>query len=97
MKIVYILYNPTTNLSKIGITDNIKRRLRQLECSSGTKIELFYHTELLNKAKTIEKSLHLYFNSYRKEGEYFDIHPSLIKEKLLFIIENLKIVFNQSL
>jgi hypothetical protein len=89
MKNVYIIYNPETKLTKIGITDNLTRRKRQLECSSGQKLELYYYTDKYNHAKLIENSLHQYFKVNRKEGEYFTTEPEVIKEKLLFIVENL--------
>lgn len=94
LKLVYIIENKSTNLIKIGVTDNIKRRLRQLECSSGVKLKLIYKTNFTKHYKIIEKSLHKYFNLKRKEGEYFYISPELAKEKLLFVLENIEKIYN---
>lgn len=92
-KLLYIIYNPQLEITKIGITDNIVRRRRQLECSSGVSLELYYTTKPLVRAALIEKSLHSYFNNNRQEGEYFAISPEIIKEKLLFIIGNLSRIY----
>jgi predicted GIY-YIG superfamily endonuclease len=96
-KQVYIIFNELLNLIKIGVTNNIPRRLRQLECSSGCKLELYYHTEPIYNATKIEKSLHQYFNLKRKEGEYFFISAEEAKEKLLFMISNLTKVYTDNL
>lgn len=96
-KHIYIIENKLLNLIKIGITDNISRRIRQLECSSGCKLKLYHSTELLNHAKQIEKSLHHYFILKRKEGEYFAIAPEEVKETLLFVIENLTKIHQQNI
>jgi predicted GIY-YIG superfamily endonuclease len=93
-KHVYIIVNPSTNYTKIGITDNIKRRLSQLSCASGVELVLYHHTELYERAKLIEKSLHSKFGSRRKKGEYFNIPPELVMENLEFIITNLSKVYN---
>lgn len=94
-KLVYIIHNPILNLTKIGITNNIKRRIRQLECSSGTKLELYYCTQYYNRATIIEKSLHDYFRTSRKEGEFFTAEPEIIKEKLLYVINNLSKIYKE--
>lgn len=94
LKILYIIHNQQLNITKIGITNNINRRVRQLECQSGCKLNIYYQTEYFKRAKLIENSLHQHFKMFRLEGEYFNIEPELAKEKLLFIIENLSKVHN---
>ena len=95
MQLLYIIHNPTLQLTKIGITNNIKRRKRQLECASGTKLELYYYTDYYHRAKLIEQSLHQYFHTNRKEGEFFSIEPEVIKDKLLYVINNLSKIHKQ--
>jgi predicted GIY-YIG superfamily endonuclease len=96
-KHIYIIFNKLLNLIKIGITDNIPRRIRQLECASGCKLELYYHTETLYHATKIEKSLHQYFSSNREEGEYFNILPEEAKSKLLFVMSNLTKIYGNNI
>jgi predicted GIY-YIG superfamily endonuclease len=96
-KLLYIIENERLQLTKIGITDNLNRRLRQLECASGCKLNIYYNTELINHAKLIEKSLHEYFKIHRKEGEYFMLNPEIIKEKLLFVLNNLTKIYKDNL
>lgn len=71
-KYVYILHNQVTNLYKIGITDNIKRRIMQLTGACGVELQQVFaiKTELAND---IEATLHRIFAPYRQEGEWFAI------------------------
>lgn len=94
LKVLYIIHNPQLNITKIGITNNLERRKRQLECASGCKLTIYYYTEYYQRAKLIEDSLHQHFNTQRVEGEFFKIEPELAKEKLLFVIKNLTKIYN---
>lgn len=96
-KHIYIIHNPTLNLTKIGITDNLIRRKRQLECASGCKLDIFFHTEQINKASIIEQSLHEHFRSKRVEGEYFNIPPEIVLEKLEFVVGNMKKIYCENI
>lgn len=74
---IYIIKNLNTNYYKIGITDYIDRRFRQLELQSGCKLEMidWYLLDLCNNltAKEIEKILHKKYKKYNVIGEWFDI------------------------
>ena len=76
-EIVYVVYNDLTKLTKIGITTNIKKRIRQLSNQNGCDIKLFQAIELeINydeSANYIESKLHNYFKDKRKVGEWFDL------------------------
>jgi len=96
-KHIYIIHNPALNLTKIGITDNITRRKRQLECASGCKLDIVFHTEQINKAKVIEQSLHEHFRNKRVEGEYFNVLPEIVLEKLEFVMGNMKRIYCENI
>lgn len=76
-KFVYLFYNETTKLCKIGITSDAKVRLRQLINSSGMLIKPLIVIELEpnydEPAKYIEKWLHDYYSDKRKVGEWFNL------------------------
>lgn len=74
---VYVIYNQLTKLFKIGITSDITTRFRQIENSSGMKINPIFILELeINydeKANLIESYLHSYFKHKRTIGEWFNL------------------------
>jgi len=75
-RFLYLIYNPFTNLCKIGITNNPKQRLASLECQNGVKLHqlivLELEVEYDEPAGHIEEYLHKYFKHKRKRGEWFD-------------------------
>ena len=80
----YIFKDISTNIYKIGRSENVNERMRSLSNSSGrTLVSLF----LFNG--DIEKDLHSIFSKYRVKGEWFEIPCeefrgifNAIKEKL---------------
>lgn len=70
--ILYILCNETTKYTKIGITDNLERRISQLENANGCDLILIAHAEV-DHAQIIESFLHSTFSKFRKRGEWFFI------------------------
>lgn len=95
---VYCFYNPDSGLTKIGVSNNINRRKKDLEYSSGSDLILLYSVKCYEHL-FLEKLLHSYFSDYRRNGEWFrlsthdnncikDIFATIIKENGLFIVEN---------
>jgi len=85
MPIVYILTNqcmPET--IKIGITDNLERRVRELDNTSvALPFECYYAVEV-NDASKIEKKMHegLDDKRIRQNREFFNISPEMAKSIL---------------
>ena len=85
MPIVYILTNqcmPET--IKIGITDNLERRVRELDNTSvALPFECYYAVEV-NDASKIEKKMHegLDDKRIRHNREFFNISPEMAKSIL---------------
>ena len=85
MPIVYILTNqcmPET--IKIGITDNLERRVRELDNTSvALPFECYYAVEV-NDASKIEKKMHegLDDKRVRQNREFFNISPEMAKSIL---------------
>ena len=85
MAIVYILTNESmSDIIKIGITDNLSRRLRELDnTSTPLPFECFYAVEV-DDAKAIENLLHEAFDDkkVRKRREFFYCTPEQAKSAL---------------
>ena len=85
MPIVYILTNESMpEIIKIGITDDLKRRLRDLDnTSTPLPFECFYALSVPD-ARSIEKLLHEAFDDkrVRQNREFFNCSPEQAKSAL---------------
>ena len=84
-KIVYILTNQSMpDTIKIGITDNLERRMRELDnTSTPLPFECYYAVEVQD-AKVIEKKIHegLDNSRIRQSREFFNPSPEQAKALL---------------
>ena len=82
MPIIYILTNQSMpDTIKIGITDNLERRMRELDnTSTPLPFECYYAVEVQD-AKVIEKKIHegLDDKRVRQSREFFNISPEQAK------------------
>lgn len=81
---VYVLES-ASGLTKVGITNKIKRRIREIETASGHKITKQWYTNAHIKAASIESMAHEALADSRKEGEWFDIEFSKAAEVVSYI------------
>ena len=92
MPVVYILTNESMpDLVKIGITDNLERRIRELDnTSTPLPFECFYAVEVEN-ASAIEKKIHegLDDKRIRQNREFFETSAEQAKS-ILEIAEIIK-------
>ena len=72
---VYVIHNPELNITKIGISENAERRLKDLQCACGCELVLFYNTEHLYNATLYESLSHTKLAEKRKIGEWFSVSP----------------------
>lgn len=99
---IYFLLNPQNNLTKIGYTNNIKKRQQDLKVAlCNTK--LICQIQTTNDcARAIEAIFHNIFKEYHVEGEWYNISASKIKKTVfgplpLFVKENVNgIIFPNS-
>jgi predicted GIY-YIG superfamily endonuclease len=72
---VYIIHQTTTNYIKIGIADNPKNRLKELQTASPLPLHLKFTLSCQdrNAAIAIESGLHQHYEKQRMSGEWFDI------------------------
>ena len=81
-QILYILQNGNTNQFKIGITDNLNRRMAQLQtgCPYQLRIIKLYQHYRRDIIERYERVLHRYYTAcgcrIRDNGEWFELSIS---------------------
>ena len=70
---------------KIGVSKNVETRIKQLN-NRPYKVELVASSGLIENAYKIEKELHIEYDDYRLEGEWFSLPNDSVDE----IIERLE-------
>jgi len=103
---VYVMYNHQSKMYKIGLTRDLRNRIRCLSNQSGCKIDLVLaiqlHSNYDESPELVEKNLHVFFAKKRTHGEWFDLGvKDLIRIRDLFwhifgeyIIDNIKEVLS---
>lgn len=66
-------------LTKIGVSRNVQQRIKALSGASGFSLTL-EDAQLAFCPHAVERGLHLFFASKRKQGEWFDLGDDEIKE-----------------
>lgn len=69
---IYAVYNPMTKLTKIGITEDLDRRVRQIERGIGGTIKILTWADV-EFAAEMEKFIHALLSEYRTIGEWFEL------------------------
>lgn len=88
---VYIIENPLTGLVKIGISNRVEKRTRELSGGGQTQLFVVYASKLISNAKEIKDLVMEKLKDHKKFGEWFDINSGealkIIKsyEKEMFI------------
>src|SRR5438552_972547 len=84
MYFVYVMHIKQTTWYKIGITDNLKRRLAGIQCANPEQVELLYYYTLdtQSDAKTFEVHMHGLYQQHRIAGEWFEIPDVEFANKL---------------
>lgn len=75
---VYFVQNTANNLTKIGKSENFKKRLSQLKTQIKTTLQADFILKRIiicpqSQLSTLENTLHKHYSNHRKEGEWFDI------------------------
>ena len=88
--VVYVISYNKDGPCKIGITDNLKRRLAALQtgCPYKLKTLQLFPTFSKDLARKVELGTHAFLSSFRLEGEWFDLDS----EKCQKAVET---IFNQ--
>ena len=79
LEYVYFCYNPMTDLTKIGISQNIRNRINSISTGCGCRVSCvlalgYIPNGLRMNGKEAEVQIHSYFTRTRKVGEWFKLH-----------------------
>jgi hypothetical protein len=80
---------------KVGYTNNIKKRLSQLQCSSPIKLKLLH---LIDGDTSLESDIHNLFKHISTSGEWFEYNQSILdyfSDKKCLLWDNGIIVNNE--
>lgn len=82
---IYFFNQLATDLYKIGITNNITRRLREVQNGNSEPIVCRYYIEAENRfdARETERELHRLLRDARKVGEWFrlsDVDVAIVEQ-----------------
>jgi len=84
---VYIINNLDIPRIKIGVSNDIDRRIYNLQNAGGCSMELLWCSKLLINAYFIESLLHYEFRESRHIGEWFNIDKTKAIDSAIKIIE----------
>lgn len=85
---LYVIQNDF-QMIKIGITNNIYKRFKAIQCASGLPIIKFYVSDSLANYKMLEKDLHKYFSDNNTFGEWYkDLEFDCVVDYITDAIEN---------
>lgn len=78
---VYVIGSEESPLTKIGVTDDTSRRLREIQSMSPVPLQVLWKTP---GGRPLERALHRYFHWARQHGEWFrlDNPVEAVKEAL---------------
>lgn len=79
---VYVLKNPLNETVKIGVAQDVKKRIAQLQTGAGVELELVYQSMICSNAFSIERDVHSHFEQYRTFGEWFKVSPKEVIDYL---------------
>ena len=74
---LYLMQNTVTKDLKIGISNDLERRKRDLQNTNGRQIEILY---VIPQKSNLELTLHEKFSHLRLMGEWFKYDKSIIDE-----------------
>jgi predicted GIY-YIG superfamily endonuclease len=80
MKYLYIIQAKGTDYFKIGITNDLKKRLSTLQTGSPIKLYLVRYYLIYTDANKLEKLIHNYLSEYHIHLEWYSISISKLKD-----------------
>lgn len=86
MSSVYILKQTGTNKYKIGVSNNVKERISQLQCGNSDRlVKIIYRT--IHNAYEVETYLHGCFHAHSCAGgsEWFELNEDQLQYAINYI------------
>lgn len=89
LKCVYVL-EMSNNTIKIGVSNNVKRRILEISSRTGLKVINSYNSKMIERkiAFDIERECHNYFSSNRVKGEFFNVSFTKACAELQKLVNN---------
>lgn len=81
---VYIIGSSDTDFIKIGVSNNVEKRLAQLQTGSWAELSVLYRSMVCSNAFNIEAKIHAAIQEQHVRGEWYDIPV----DKAISLIEN---------
>lgn len=78
---VYIIGNRQKRVFKIGMSNNVTNRLKELKTGSPYLLEVILFIQC-ESPRVVEKELHTLFTIYRLNGEWFGLTNSVLREAI---------------
>ena len=95
-RFLYIIGSDNTSPIKLGIANNPKKRIKQLQTGNSEKLSIHHTLQLpYDNCRTFERILHYSLRRYRLKGEWFDMSPKEAFDYITFLMIHLDI--NQDL
>jgi len=69
---IYFIGNKKENICKIGVSSNVEKRIKEIQCSCPFSVEVLI-TYPVSDDYLIEKALHNKYNEHRQNGEWFNL------------------------
>ena len=69
---IYFIGNKKENICKIGVSNNVEKRIKEIQCSCPFSVEVLI-TYPVSDDYLIEKALHNKYNEHRLNGEWFNL------------------------
>lgn len=79
---VYIIENQDNGAIKIGVAQNVEKRLKQLQTGSVSELEMVYRSILCSNAFEVEKFMHEKFKDKHIRGEWFNLDKTIVINEL---------------
>lgn len=89
-KYIYIIRDGS-GACKIGITDNPKQRLNELQIGSSVKLRIYNLIPVqAGKARRFESKIHRLLKNRRLQGEWFFVDPKIALEAILAVVMDVR-------
>ena len=75
---IYVIKNPLNETIKIGVANDVEKRIKQLQTGAGIELELIYKSMICSNAFSIEKDVHKHFEEYRTFGEWIKVNTTIV-------------------
>jgi predicted GIY-YIG superfamily endonuclease len=80
MKYLYIIQMKATDYFKIGVSNNLNKRLSTLQTGNPIKLYIVRYYLIYTDANRLEKLIHNYFSEYHIHLEWFCISVDILKD-----------------